>query len=129
MVCPIPVALGGHSPQKQGWNGMRGVVRTVVIGGLVAGAAVLGVGSASALGLQPLPGGVQVDLSHDETMWVRDNNIGIAASRLPHPSAESFGYTLQAVSEKASEYPAGRVSFTMFGPFDQLSGTMVAFEQ
>ena len=108
---------------------MRGVVRTIAVGALVAGAAALGVGSASALGLQPLPGGVQVDLSHDETMWVKDNNIGLAAAGLPHPSAESFGVTLQAVSEKASEYPAGRVSFTMIGPFDQLSGTMAAFEQ
>ena len=108
---------------------MRGVVRTFAVGALVAGAAALGVGSASALGLQPLPGGFQVDLSHDETMWVKNNNIGIAASGLPHPSAESFGLTLQAVSETASQYPAGRVSFTMFGPYDELSGTMAAFEQ
>jgi len=108
---------------------MRGVVRTLAVGALVTGAAAAGVGSASALGLQPLPGGVQVDLSHDETMFVKNNNIGLAATQLPHPSAESFGVTLQAVSDKASEYPAGRVSFTMFGPFDQLSGTMAAFEQ
>lgn len=108
---------------------MRGVVRTFAVGVMVAGGAVLGVGSASALGLQPLPGGFQADLTHDETMWVRDNNIGIAAAGLPHPSAQSFGLTLQAVSETAAQYPAGRVSFTMFGPFDELSGTMAAFEQ
>ncbi|MBD0324263.1 MAG: hypothetical protein ICV72_12895 [Aldersonia sp.] len=112
---------------------MRGLVRSLALGAVIVGAAsagaVLAAAPASALGVSPLPGGVQVDLNHDETVWAHQNDIGTRAAGLPHPSAESFGTTLQAVTEAASQYPQGHVSFTVYGPLDNLNGTMVAFKE
>jgi hypothetical protein len=96
------------------------------------GAATVGVvmsaAPASALGITPVPGGYQVDLTHSETVWVNQNNIGRAAAGLPHPSAASFGQTLGSVASVAADYPQGRVSFTVFGPLNTLNGTMVAYK-
>ncbi|TSE01088.1 hypothetical protein FOS14_04900 [Skermania sp. ID1734] len=109
------------------------LVRTLATGmlamGAIAGISVVGAGSASALGITPLPGGVEVDLNHAETVWAHDNHVGIAMARLPHPSAESFGQTFESAVALSSQYPAGRVSFTAYGPLDDLSGTMVAFKE
>ncbi|MFR9753186.1 hypothetical protein ACL02S_19415 [Nocardia sp. 004] len=104
----------------------------MVAGALVAGAAsvfaVLGAGSAGAVAVSPLPGGIQVDLSPADTMWVHQNNIGSAIAGLPHPSAASFGQALGAAAQVSSSVPGGRVTFTVFGPFDQLNGTMLALQ-
>ena len=113
---------------------MRGsFIRSFAAGALVFGAATAGVvmaaAPASALGITPVPGGYQVDLTHDETVWVSQNDIGRAAAALPHPSAASFGSTLGSVATVAAEFPQGRVSFTVFGPLDTLNGTMVAYQE
>ncbi|MCX5042636.1 hypothetical protein OG921_05555 [Aldersonia sp. NBC_00410] len=84
---------------------------------------------ASALGVTPVPGGVQVDLNHAETQWVSQNGVGVRTAGLPHPSAASFGQTLDSVAEVAAGYPQGWVSFTVFGPLDSLNGTMVAYKE
>ncbi|MBF6175586.1 hypothetical protein [Nocardia blacklockiae] len=108
------------------------VVRKLVAGAMIAGAAsvigVLGAGSANAVAVTPLPGGVQVDLSHGDTQWVHQSHLGQAISGLPHPSAASFGQALDAASGLSSQYPDGRVVFTVYGPFDQLNGTMLALQ-
>ncbi|MBF6330322.1 hypothetical protein [Nocardia transvalensis] len=108
------------------------VVRKLVAGALVAGAAsvlaVLGAGSASAVSVTPLPGGVQVDLTPGDTQWVHQTHIGQAIANLPHPSAASFGQALDSAAGLSSQYPDGRVVFTVYGPFDQLNGTMLALQ-
>ncbi|WP_280238797.1 hypothetical protein [Nocardia abscessus] len=108
------------------------VVRSIVAGALVAGAAsifaALGAGSAGAVAVTPLPGGVQVDLSPADTVFVHQNNVGLALAGLPHPSAASFGQALDAAAEVSSSVPGGRVTFTVYGPFDQLNGTMLALQ-
>ncbi|MGQ4617336.1 hypothetical protein [Nocardia sp. R7R-8] len=104
----------------------------MVAGALVAGAAsifaVLGAGSAGAVAVTPLPGGVQVDLSPADTAWVHQNHVGLAIAGLPHPSAASFGEALDAAAQVSSSVPNGRVTFTVYGPFDQLNGTMLALQ-
>lgn len=104
----------------------------LVAGALIAGSAsvlaVMGSGSASAATVTPLPGGVQVDLTPADTQWVAGNHIGAALAGLPHPSAASFGQALDAAAVLSSQYPEGRVVFTVFGPFDQLNGTMLALQ-
>ncbi|WP_024803645.1 hypothetical protein [Nocardia sp. BMG51109] len=108
------------------------VVRKLVTGALIAGAAsvlgVLGAGSANAVAVTPLPGGMQVDLTPSDTQFVHRSHIGQAISGLPHPSAASFGQALDAASGLSSQYPDGRVVFTVYGPVDQLSGTMLALQ-
>ncbi len=108
------------------------VVRKLVAGALVAGAAsvlaVLGAGSASAVAFTPLPGGVQVDLTPGDTQWVHHTHFGDTLGALPHPSAASFGQALDSAADLSSKYPDGRVVFTVFGPLDQLSGTMLALQ-
>ncbi|WP_280509258.1 hypothetical protein [Nocardia farcinica] len=120
-----------HLCGKQVSTHMR-VVRSLVAGAFIAGAAsvlaVLGAGSANAVAVTPLPGGVQVDLSHADTKWVADNNFGRVIGSLPHPSAPSFGEALDAAAELSSQYPTGRVTLTVFGPLDQLNGTMLALQ-
>ncbi|WP_253798870.1 hypothetical protein [Nocardia amikacinitolerans] len=116
---------------EAGLNSMR-VVRSLVAGALIAGAAsvfaALGAGSANAVAVTPLPGGVQVDLSPADTKWVADNNFGRTLAGLPHPSAASFGEALDAAADLSSTYPTGRVTFTVFGPFNELNGTMLALQ-
>ncbi|WP_194819281.1 hypothetical protein [Nocardia sp. XZ_19_385] len=108
------------------------VVRSLVAGALIAGAAsvfaVLGAGSANAVAVTPLPGGLQVDLSPGDTRWVSQSNIGLALAGLPHPSAASFGQALDAAAEVSSAVPNGRVTFTVFGPLNELNGTMLALQ-
>ncbi|MGQ4599554.1 hypothetical protein [Nocardia sp. R6R-6] len=108
------------------------VIRSIVAGALVAGAAsvcaVLGAGSANAVAVTPLPGGIQVDLSPADTVWVHQNHVGLAVAGLPHPSAASFGEALDAAAQVSSAVPGGRVTFTVYGPFDQLNGTMLALQ-
>lgn len=108
------------------------VVRKLVAGAMIAGAAsvlaVLGAGSASAVSVTPLPGGVQVDLSPGDTQWVHQTHIGNAIATLPHPSAASFGQALNSAADLSAQYPDGRVVFTVYGPFDQLNGTMLALQ-
>ncbi|WP_327114279.1 hypothetical protein OHB12_33995 [Nocardia sp. NBC_01730] len=108
------------------------VVRSLVAGALVAGAAsvfaVLGTGSASAVAVTPLGGGVQVDLSPADTAWVSQNHFGQTIAGLPHPSAASFGEALDAAAQVSSSVPGGRVTFTVYGPVDQLNGTMLALQ-
>ncbi|AVH24546.1 hypothetical protein IU438_21980 [Nocardia cyriacigeorgica] len=108
------------------------VVRSLVAGALIAGAAsvfaTLGAGNAGAVAVTPLPGGVQVDLTPADTKWVHQSGFGRTIAGLPHPSAASFGYALDSAAALSSEYPEGRVVFTVFGPFDQLSGTMLALK-
>ncbi|WP_330232164.1 hypothetical protein OHA40_06530 [Nocardia sp. NBC_00508] len=108
------------------------VVRSIVAGALVAGAAsvfaVLGAGSANAVAVTPLQGGVQVDLSPADTVWVYQNRFGLTIAGLPHPSAASFGQALDAAAQVSSSVPGGRVTFTVYGPFDQLNGTMLALQ-
>ncbi|MBH0779979.1 hypothetical protein [Nocardia bovistercoris] len=108
------------------------VVRSLVLGALIAGAAsvfaTLGAGSAGAVAVTPLPGGVQVDLSPSDTRWVHDSHVGNAIAGLPHPSASSFGQALDSAAALSSTYPNGRVTFTVFGPFDELNGTMLALQ-
>jgi hypothetical protein len=108
------------------------VVRSLVAGALIAGAAsvfaVLGAGSASAVAVTPLAGGVRVDLSPADTAWVHQSHFGQTIAGLPHPSAASFGQALDAAATVSSSVPGGRVTFTVFGPFNQLSGTMLALQ-
>lgn len=108
------------------------IARKLVTGALIAGAAgvlaMMGAGSASAASVTPLPGGVQVDLTHADTQWVAGNHFGQTLAGLPHPSAASFGQALDAAATLSSQYPDGRVVFTVFGPFDQLNGTMLALQ-
>ncbi len=108
------------------------IARKLAAGALLAAAAsvsvVLGAGSASAATVTPLPGGWQVDLSPADTQWVANNHIGMAIAGLPHPSAASFGASLDSAAVLSSQYPAGRVVFTVYGPFDQLNGTMLALQ-
>ncbi|WP_228002545.1 hypothetical protein [Nocardia australiensis] len=108
------------------------VVRSLVAGALIAGAAsvfaVLGAGSASAVAVTPLAGGVQVDLNSVDTVWVHQSHIGQAIAGLPHPSAASFGQALDATAAVSSNVPGGRVTFTMYGPINQLNGTMLALQ-
>ncbi|WP_336083506.1 hypothetical protein [Nocardia sp. SSK8] len=108
------------------------VVRSIVAGALIAGAAAvltsLGAGSASAVAVTPLAGGVQVDLSPADTAWVHQTRFGLTVAGLPHPSAASFGQALDAAAAVSSAVPNGRVTFTVYGPFDQLNGTMLALQ-
>ncbi|MBF6134853.1 hypothetical protein IU501_17810 [Nocardia otitidiscaviarum] len=108
------------------------IARKLVTGGLLAGTAavlaVMGSGSASAVAVTPLPGGVQVDLTPADTRWVADTHFGQTLAGLPHPSAASFGQALDSAAKLSSQYPEGRVVFTVFGPFDQLNGTMLALQ-
>ncbi|MEU7632740.1 hypothetical protein AB0B25_22910 [Nocardia sp. NPDC049190] len=108
------------------------VVRSLVAGALVAGAAsvfaVLGAGSAGAVAVTPLPGGVQVDLSPADTVWVHQTHFGQTLAGLPHPSAASFGQALDAAAQVSSSVPGGRVTFTVYGPVDQLNGSMLALQ-
>ncbi|MFI6869283.1 hypothetical protein [Nocardia sp. NPDC050406] len=108
------------------------IARKLVTGALIAGAAgvlaMMGSGSASAVAVTPLPGGVQVDLSPADTQWVASNHFGQTLAGLPHPSAASFGQALDSAAQLSTQYPQGRVVFTVFGPFDQLNGTMLALQ-
>ncbi|MFC3966090.1 hypothetical protein [Nocardia jiangsuensis] len=108
------------------------VVRSLVAGALIAGAAsvfaALGAGSAGAVAVTPLPGGVQVDLSPADTAFVHQNNVGLAIAGLPHPSAASFGTALDAAADVSTQVPNGRVTFTVYGPLNELSGTMLALQ-
>ncbi|MEV6430142.1 hypothetical protein [Nocardia sp. NPDC051463] len=116
---------------EAGLNSMR-VVRSLVAGALIAGAAsvfaVFGAGSANAVAVTPLAGGVQVDLSPADTAWVYQNHIGRAVAGLPHPSAASFGQALDAAAGVSSSVPNGRVTFTVYGPLNELNGTMLALQ-
>jgi hypothetical protein len=122
---------GVNERRKAGSVYMR-VVRKLVAGALVAGAAsvlaVLGAGAASAVAVTPLPGGVQVDLTPGDTQWVHQTHVGDTIGVIPHPSAVSFGQALDSAADLSSQYPAGRVVFTIYGPFDQLNGTMLALQ-
>ncbi len=104
----------------------------MVAGALVAGAAsvfgVLGAGSAGAVTVTPLPGGIQVDLNPADTAWVHHNRIGLAVAGLPHPSAASFGHALDSAAQVSASVPGGRVTFTVYGPLHQLNGTMLALQ-
>ncbi|MRH92038.1 hypothetical protein GFY24_32155 [Nocardia sp. SYP-A9097] len=108
------------------------IARKLAAGALLAAAAsvsvVLGAGSASAFAVTPLPGGVQVDLTAADTAWVANSHIGQAIAGLPHPSAASFGESLDSAAAMSSQFPGGRVVFTVYGPFDQLNGTMLALQ-
>lgn len=108
------------------------IVRSLVAGALIAGAAsvfaMLGAGSASAVAVTPLAGGVKVDLSPADTAWVAQNHIGQAIAGLPHPSAASFGEALDAAAGLSSNVPGGRVTFTVYGPLNELNGTMLALQ-
>ncbi|NUS43106.1 MAG: hypothetical protein HOQ24_05390 [Mycobacteriaceae bacterium] len=107
--------------------------RSFAAGAALAGAltcgVTLGAHTAAAATVAPIPGGVEVNLTHDDTVWVSQNKLGTMVSSLPNPAAGSFGQTLNTLSELASQYPQGRVAFTVVGPFDNLNGTMVALEQ
>ena len=108
-------------------------VRSFAVGalaiGALAGLGVTGAGSASAVGVSQLPGGVQVDLNHDETIWAQQHNVGGALANIPNPSAQSFGTTFGAATEASAEYPQGRVTFTAFGPITEPSGLIVVFKE
>ncbi|MEU6587138.1 hypothetical protein [Nocardia sp. NPDC046763] len=106
------------------------IARKLAVGALLAAAAtaVLGAGSASAATVTPLPGGVQVDLTPADTQWVAQTHIGQAIAGLPHPSAASFGEALDSAAAMSSQYPDGRVVFTVYGPFNELNGTMLALQ-
>lgn len=106
------------------------IARKLAAGALLAAAAsvVLGAGSASAFSVTPLPGGVQVDLTPADTQWVASSHIGQAIAGLPHASAASFGQALDSAAALSSQYPEGRVVFTVYGPFDTLNGTMLALQ-
>ncbi|WP_067655010.1 hypothetical protein [Nocardia harenae] len=108
------------------------VVRSLVAGALIAGAAsvfaAMGAGSAGAVAVTPLPGGVQVDLSPADTAFVAQNNVGRVVAGLPHPSAASFGQALDAAADVSVQVPNGRVTFTVYGPLNELSGTMLALQ-
>lgn len=107
-------------------------VRELSAGALIAGAAslfaVLGAGSAQAVAVSPVPGGWQVDLSPGDTQFVHQSHIGLAIASLPHPSASSFGQALDSAAALSSRYPNGRVEFSIYGPFDQLNGKMLALQ-
>lgn len=90
--------------------------------------ATVGAGSAGAVAVTPLPGGVRVDLSPADTRWVDQNNIGQMVAGVPHPSAPSFGQALDAAAAVSATYPNGRVTFTVFGPLHELSGSMLALQ-
>ena len=108
-------------------------VRSVVVGALVAGVAsalaLFGAGTASAVEVSPLPGGVRVDLSHAETAWAYQNGVGTTLAKIPNASFRSFGSTLTSATGMSADYPDGHVSFTMFGPVTSPSGEMVAFRE
>ncbi|WP_245677922.1 hypothetical protein [Nocardia acidivorans] len=69
-----------------------------------------------------------MDLTPADTAWVANSHIGQAIAGLPHPSAASFGESLDSAAALSSQYPGGRVVFTVYGPFDQLNGTMLALQ-
>ncbi|MEV6769775.1 hypothetical protein AB0N05_14220 [Nocardia sp. NPDC051030] len=108
------------------------IARKLAAGALLAAAAsvsvLLGSGSASAFSVTPLPGGVQVDLTPADTQWVAGTHFGQTLAGLPHPSAASFGEALDSAAALSSQYPNGRVVFTVYGPFDTLNGTMLALQ-
>lgn len=105
-------------------------LRRIVLGGLAAAAiAAMGAGPAAALAVGPAPGGgVQVDLTHHETAQVATGSLPDTVAGLPHPSAASFGATLRSAAVAATTLPAGRVSFTIVGPLDNLGGVMDVHE-
>ena len=105
----------------------RSIAVGVVALGATAGICALGAGSASAVGITPLPGGVQVEFTHDETVWVDQSNVGLGIYAIPNPSAQSFGLTLDAAAALAQTFPQGRVSFSAFGPLEAPQGEIVAF--
>jgi hypothetical protein len=97
---------------------------------LVAGAAsALSAGPAAAVTVAPVPGGMQVDLTHNDTVWVSQTNVGGLLAGVPNVAVQSFGQTLTALSGLASLYPQGRVAFTVVGPLNSLNGTMEALAQ
>ncbi len=108
---------------------VRSLAAGAVVIGASAGLGIVGSGTASAIGIQPLPGGMQVDLNHDETLWAHQNNVGAAVGNIPNPSAKSFGVAFDGATELSSMYPKGRVSFSVFGPLNDLGGYIVAFEE
>lgn len=106
--------------------------RCLIAGALIGGAtsvfAVLGAGSAGALALSPVPDGVRVDLSPADTQWVHQSGFGHTVAMFPHPSAPSFGSSLDSAAALASQYPTGRVIFTVYGPLETPSGSMLAVQ-
>jgi hypothetical protein len=104
----------------------RSIAAGALVAGAMSGCAVAACGSASAASVAPVSGGWQIDLDHDETVWAADNHVGTLFLGLPNPAAGSFGQTLNALSDLAARYPRGRVSITVFGPINNLSGTMTA---
>ncbi|MBO0856096.1 MAG: hypothetical protein J2P18_20285 [Nocardia sp.] len=108
------------------------VLRKLAAGALFAGAAsgvaVMGAGEASAVAVTPLPGGLQVDLNPGDTQWVHQTHVGQSITGLPNASAASFGESLDSAAALSSQYPDGRVVFTVYGPIDQPSGTMLALK-
>ena len=108
-------------------------VRSLAVGavalGATAGAVVLGAGSASALAVTPIVGGVQVDLNHNDTVWAHQNKVGAAVASVPIPAAQSFGTTFDSATQLAATYPQGRVSFSAEGPITDPSGFIVAFKE
>ncbi len=108
---------------------VRSLAAGAVVIGASAGLGIVGSGTASAIGIQPMPGGMQVDLNHDETLWAHQNNVGAAVGNIPNPSAQSFGVAFDGATALSSTYPKGRVSFSVFGPLNDLGGYIVAFEE
>jgi hypothetical protein len=105
---------------------VRSLAAGAVVVGAMCGFSVAGTTAASAVSVQPVAGGVQVDLSHEDTVWASQSHVGAFVAGLPNPAAASFGRTLDTLAELASQYPQGHVAFTVFGPLDNLSGTMTA---
>ncbi len=107
----------------------RSLAAGAVIAGAAAGLSLLSAGSAAAIGITPYPGGVAVQLTHEETAWAHQAGVGAAIAALPHPAAESFGVTFASAAELALEHPKGRVGFTAEGPLDNPGGLIVAYKE
>ena len=104
-------------------------LRTVAVGAGVVGAAaglgILGSGAASAVVVAPIPGGVQVELNHADTVWADQANIGATIASMPNVAAQSFGAGFDAATEIAAQLPQGRVGFTVVGPLSSPGGIIV----
>ncbi|NKS56166.1 hypothetical protein GS504_00865 [Rhodococcus hoagii] len=99
---------------------------TLKIAATAAGACAalaLGAGTASAITVQPVPGGTQIELNHGETVALANAHIAapvvdaLMPVRLQHEGENlSFGAGVQRRLDLAARTPGAWAGATVFGP-------------
>ncbi|MDG3009855.1 hypothetical protein G4X40_06810 [Rhodococcus sp. D2-41] len=110
--------------------------RLVTIGATLAATAavcILGSGVASAASVVPEPGGVTLNLSHDETVAVSNGHVGQILGAMPtllnlyDNVGAPYGEDLAVLAHHSASTPAGHLSLSFYGPVNDISWGMVAY--